>query len=122
MNLLIPRDTANPEGAIAFALFLTNPENQLAFSQVANTLPSTRETLDHDYFQDGGENATPMDEARVISAQQLRRAEVLVPPRSNVNELQAILYDNLQATLLGEKTVEEALADAEEEWNAIARP
>ena len=70
----------------------------------------------------GEKNATPMDEARVISAQQLRRAEVLVPPRSNVNELQAILYDNLQATLLGEKTVEEALADAEEEWNAIARP
>ncbi len=119
MNLLIPRDTVNPEGAIAFALFLTNPENQLAFSQVANTLPSTRDTLDHDYFQEGGDEATPMDAARVISADQLRRAEILVPPRSNVNELQAILYDNLQATLLGEKTVEEALADAEEEWNAL---
>ncbi len=122
MNLLIPRDTVNPEGAIAFALFLTNPENQLAFSQVANTLPSTQDTLEHEYFQTGGDNATPMDEARVISAQQLERAEVLVPPRSNVNQLQAILYDNLQATLLGEKTVEEALADAEEEWNAIALP
>lgn len=122
MNLLIPRDTANPEGAIAFALFLTNPENQLAFSQIANTLPSTRDTLDHEYFQTGGDNATPMDEARVISADQLRRAEVLVPPLSNVNQLQAILYDNLQATLLGEKTVEAALANAEEEWNAIAQP
>lgn len=120
MNILIPRDTINPEGAIAFALFLTNPDNQLAFSQAANTLPSTRETLNHEYFQDVGPNAEPVDQARIISAEQLERAEVLVPPQSNVNDLQEILYDNLQAVLLGEKTTEAALADAEQDWNAIA--
>jgi len=120
MNVLIPRDTVNPEGAIAFALFLTNPDNQLAFSQAANTLPSTRETLNHEYFQELGPNAEPIDQARVISAEQLKRAEVLVPPQSNVNDLQEILYDNLQAVLLGQKTTEAALADAEQDWNAIA--
>jgi len=120
MNVLIPRDTVNPEGAIAFALFLTNPDNQLAFSQVANTLPSTRETLNHPYFQEVGPNAEPVDEARIMSAEQLERAEVLIPPQSNVNDLQEILYDNLQAVLLGQKTTEAALADAEQDWNAIA--
>ncbi|OAB58487.1 ABC transporter substrate-binding protein [Phormidium willei BDU 130791] len=120
MNVLIPRDTVNPEGAIAFALFLTNPDNQLAFSQAANTLPSTRETLNHRYFQELGPNAEPVDEARIISAEQLERAEVLIPPQSNVNDLQEILYDNLQAVLLGQKTTEAALADAEQDWNAIA--
>ncbi|MGM0455062.1 ABC transporter substrate-binding protein [Sodalinema sp.] len=120
MNVLIPRDTVNPEGAIAFALFLTNPDNQLAFSQAANTLPSTRETLNHPYFQELGPNAKPVDQARIMSAEQLERAEVLIPPQSNVNDLQEILYDNLQAVLLGQKSVEVALADAEQDWNAIA--
>lgn len=120
MNVLIPRDTVNPEGAIALALFLTNSDNQLAFSQAANTLPSTRETLNHAYFQELGPNAEPVDQARVISAEQLKRAEVLVPPQSNVNDLQEILYDNLQAVLLGQKTTEAALADAEQDWKAIA--
>ena len=120
MNVLIPRDTVNPEGAIALALFLTNSDNQLAFSQAANTLPSTRETLNHAYFQELGPNAEPVDQARVISAEQLQRAEVLVPPQSNINDLQEILYDNLQAVLLGEKTTEAALADAEQDWKAIA--
>lgn len=118
MNVMIPRDTDNPEGALAFARFLTNPENQLAFSQAANTLPSTAETLNQAYFREG--DASQLDAARVLSARQLSRAQVLVPPLTNVNELQQILYENLQAAMLGEKTIETALAEAEAQWNAIA--
>ncbi|OAB60948.1 ABC transporter substrate-binding protein [Leptolyngbya valderiana BDU 20041] len=121
MNLVIPRDTDNPEEAIAFALFLTDPDNQLAFSKAANTLPSTVETLQDEYFKTANDDTTQIDDARVISAEQLQRAEVLVPPMSDANELQRIIYDNLQAAMLEEKTVEEALSDAETEWNSLSR-
>ncbi|MGC9504950.1 ABC transporter substrate-binding protein [Baaleninema sp.] len=121
MNVVIPKDTDNPEEAIDFALFLTNPENQLAFSKATNTLPSTIETLQDEYFQTATDDTTQVDDARVISAEQLQRAEVLVPPISNANELQRIIYDNLQAAMLEEKTVEQALSDAEAEWNSLTR-
>ncbi|MBP0001595.1 MAG: sugar ABC transporter substrate-binding protein [Cyanobacteria bacterium SID2] len=121
MNVVIPRDTNNPEAAVEFALFLTNADNQLAFSKAANTLPSTIETLQDGYFQSATDETTQVDDARVISAEQLQRAEILVPPIANVNELQKIIYDNLQAAMLDEKTVDRALADAEAAWNALER-
>jgi putative chitobiose transport system substrate-binding protein len=36
----------------------------------------------------------------------------------DVSVLQKIIYDNLQAAMLGEKDVAKALQDAEEEWNS----
>lgn len=119
MNLWVPRDTDNPEGAIAFSLFVTNPDNQLAFSQAANTLPSTAQTLEHPYFERADDPTTQLDDARVLSADQLRRAQVLVPPLPNTGDLQQILYENLQAAMLGEKDISTALNDAEADWNAI---
>jgi putative chitobiose transport system substrate-binding protein len=35
----------------------------------------------------------------------------------DLNQLQKAIYENLQAAMLGEKTVEQAVADAAEEWN-----
>ena len=52
-----------------------------------------------------------------MSASQLKDAEVLVPVLTDGNILQKILYENLQAAMLQEKTVAQALADAESEWN-----
>ena len=48
--------------------------------------------------------------------------EAAVPISFNANkdikELQKIVYDNLQASMLGEKTVDQAIADAAQEWDA----
>jgi len=118
MNIVIPKGTDNPEAAVKFALFITSPEQQLAFSKVANTLPSTTATLADPYFK-VAEDAPAFDRARAISAQQLEKAEVLIPPVANVKQLQRILYTQLQAAMLGEKSVDEALAAAETEWNAL---
>ena len=35
----------------------------------------------------------------------------------DIQELQKILYDNLQAAMLGQKSVEQAVADAAAEWD-----
>ncbi len=117
MNLVIPRDTAKPDEALNFALFVTNTENQLAFAKAANVLPSTVEAIEAYRAELSSDRASPVEQARQISASQLQDAEVLVPAMEDLNELQKVIYENLQAAMLDEKTVEEAVTDAAEAWN-----
>jgi putative chitobiose transport system substrate-binding protein len=117
MDLVIPRDTDVPDAALKFALFVTNNDNQLTFAKAANVLPSTIKALQDPYFKSEPSNATSVDKARVVSAQQLKDAEVLIPAMKNIKQLQKAVYDNLQAAMLGQKTVDQAVADAAQEWN-----
>lgn len=116
MNLVIPRDTEQPDNALKFALFVTNNQNQLSFAKAANVLPSTSAALSDSYFKTAA-NADALEKARVISALELPKAEVLVPAMKNINVLQKAVYENLQAAMLGEKTVDQAIADAAQEWD-----
>jgi len=120
MNLVIPKDTDVPEGALKFALFVTNDTNQLQFAKEANVLPSTVNALKDPYFSTTPANATPVDQARVISAQQMKDAEVLVPAMKNVKRLQKAIYSNLQSAMLGQKSVDQAINDAANEWNSLS--
>jgi putative chitobiose transport system substrate-binding protein len=117
MNIVVPRETKQPDAAVKFALFLTNDENQLAFAKAANVLPSTTKALADGYFKDVPANASTVEKARVVSAQQLQQAEVLTPPLKDIKKLQKAIYENLQAAMLGEKTVDKAVEDAAQEWN-----
>jgi putative chitobiose transport system substrate-binding protein len=118
MNLVIPAKTDVPEAALAFALYLTNDANQLSFAKAAGVLPSTVAALKDSYFTAvPGSEPSPADQARAVSAAQMAQAEVLVPPMDGVQELQAILYDNLQAAMLGQKTVDQAVSDAAAAWD-----
>ncbi len=120
MNLVIPRDSDKSQEAIEYALFVTNAQNQLQFSQQANVLPSHQEAIAK--YIDNLESQTSQDlvtEARKISAEQLDTAEVLIPPTKNINQLKKIIYENLQKAMLEEKTVEQAISDAENEWNSL---
>jgi putative chitobiose transport system substrate-binding protein len=117
MNLVIPRSTDVPEAAIDFALFVTNNENQLAFAKAANVLPSTRAALQDSHFKQLSGDASPVDKARSVSAQQMDEAEVLIPAMEDIKQLQKIIYENLQAAMLDQKTVDQAIADAEAAWN-----
>ena len=118
MNLAIPKDTDQPEKAVDYALFVTNTANQLAFAKEANVLPSTTEAVNQ-YIEELEQQATitPIEQARKVSAQQLKDAEVLIPAMDNSQILKKVIYENLQAAMLGEKTVEQAVQDAATEWN-----
>jgi putative chitobiose transport system substrate-binding protein len=119
MNLVIPRDTNKPDAALKFALFVTNTQNQLNFAKAANVLPSTIEGLqEYRRFLGSDGKTSPVEQARDISASQMQDAEVLIPTIKNLNKLQKAIYENLQAAMLGEKTVDQAVADAAEEWNS----
>ena len=117
MNLVVPRDSKRPDDAVKFALYVTNSQNQLAFAKAANVLPSTVETLGDGYFKSVAADATAGDRARIISASGLTSAELLIPPLKDVKKLQKAIYDNLQAAMLNEKSVEQAVADAATAWD-----
>jgi putative chitobiose transport system substrate-binding protein len=118
MNLVIPRDTKKPDEALKYALYITNTQNQLAFAKAANVLPSTTEAVSQ-YIKELEKQGqvTPVEDARKVSASQLKDAEVLIPAMKNSDRLQKAIYENLQASMLGEKKVEQAVKDAETEWN-----
>ncbi|WP_024544462.1 ABC transporter substrate-binding protein [Picosynechococcus sp. NKBG15041c] len=120
MNLVIPKDSDDPEAAFNFALFVTNTENQLAFAEAANVLPSTAEAVEQ-YIAKLATNAATdsLSLARKISAEQLADAEILIPAQENLTTLQKLIYENLQAAMLGQKTVPQAVADAAAAWNAL---
>ncbi|MGC1218413.1 MAG: sugar ABC transporter substrate-binding protein [Phormidesmis sp.] len=117
MDLVIPSATDVEAAALKFALYVTNDANQLAFAKDANVLPSTVGAMEDSYFTDVSASATPVEIARSVSASQLGDAAVLIPAMEDVKELQKIVYDNLQAAMLEDKTVDQAVADAADEWN-----
>ncbi|MEK0179072.1 MAG: sugar ABC transporter substrate-binding protein [Oscillatoriales cyanobacterium] len=117
MNLVVPRDSKRPDDAVKFALFLTNSQNQLAFAKAANVLPSNLDALKDSYFKSVPADAPTADKARIVSASGLEKAELLIPPLKDVKKLQKAIYDNLQAAMLGEKSVELAVADAATAWD-----
>ena len=119
--------------ATRFALFLTNGPNQLAFAEQARVLPSNQVALQQleasleAALGPAGATAQPNDQeslvlrARLLSAQTLRRARVLVPASPGVKRLQAIVYTQLQRAMLGQVDSDAALATAADEWNRYAR-
>ena len=123
MNLTIPKKSPRSAAALDFALFLTDDHHQLSFAQAANVLPSTHaalRSLRQSLNASGGPTAgNTLDRARRIAADQVVEARVLLPPIKNIKDLQQILYENLQAAMLEEKTVDRALDDATAEWNSL---
>ena len=125
MNLAVSRQTSRPKEAVDLALFLTNPANQLRFARAAKVLPSSQPALKAIEAELAlasriGVKADLVQRARLLSAQTLSHAKVLVPADPGVKRLQAIIYGQLQRAMLGELSSAAALAAAEKEWNAYA--
>jgi putative chitobiose transport system substrate-binding protein len=120
MNLVIPRDSKQADEALKFALFVTNADNQLAFTQQGGTLPSNIEAIERYIAKlDKESSGSSVEQARKVSASQLKDAEVLIPPMKDFNQLQKLIYENLQAAMLKQKTVEQAVKESAEAWNAL---
>ncbi|MDQ1911833.1 sugar ABC transporter substrate-binding protein [Paenibacillus sp. GD4] len=72
MNMVVPAKSKNVKAAVEFGVFLTNAKNQLEFSKVANTLPSTKDSIKDPFYTqtDGSLEA----EAKLASAKGLEKA------------------------------------------------
>ncbi|MCY7367615.1 MAG: sugar ABC transporter substrate-binding protein [Chamaesiphon sp.] len=119
MNLVIPRSTKMSEAAVKFALFVTNATNQVAFAQASDTLPSNvKAVADYRTKLDSSNDKSALAQGKLISADQLSQSEILIPPLKNLNVLKKAIYENLQAAMLGEKTVDQAVTTAASTWDA----
>ena len=125
MTLAVPRQSDQAQDALELALFLTNGSNQARFAREARVLPSSLEApaavraeLEAERPSDAGE--AQIREARLLSADTLQRARVLVPATPGVKRLQSIIYTQLQRAMLGQISSEEALREAELQWNRYA--
>jgi len=119
MNLVIPRDSDKPKEALNYALYVTNTKNQLAFAEESNVLPSTTKAVEQYIANIEQQPASLKEEAKKVSASQLENAEILIPVAKDIHVLQRVIYENMQAAMLKEKTVEQAVEDAAEEWDTV---
>ena len=125
MTLAIPRQSQVAGPATRFALFLTDANNQARFAEQARVLPSSSGALRQVEEALADEQPSTQAEqlvrqARLLSAQTLSSARVLVPASPGVKRLQAIVYTQLQRAMLGQISSDAALAEAERQWNAYA--
>jgi len=121
MNLVIPRDSDKLDQSVKYALYVTNTENQLAFAEESNVLPSTAEAVEQYIKNIEKQPKNLKKQAKKVSASQLEDAEILIPVEKDIHILQKAIYENLQAAMLDEKTVEQAVQDAADEWNNLEK-
>jgi len=117
MGLLVPQSSDNKATATAFAEYMTNAENQLAFAKIVTILPSTVESLEDPYFTDTSEG-TVQAQARAISAEQIAEAKNLTPVQWD-DRVKAAVVGQVELALRGDITAQEALDRAVEEANSI---
>ncbi|MDK2972256.1 MAG: putative chitobiose transport system substrate-binding protein [Candidatus Sumerlaeota bacterium] len=115
-TLSVSSQSKHPKEAADFAAFVTNGPNQLKFSKLVTIIPSVTEALNDPYFSAPGD--TVEGKARLYSAQQVREGHVFRPP-PNLNKLSRPMEDAMEQVAQGQKTAEEALAEAEDAWNEI---
>lgn len=125
MTLAVPRQSQEAQAAVELALFLTNGANQSRFAREARVLPSSLEALavvraELEAEQPSNAAEAQIRDARLLSAETLKSARVLVPATPGVKRLQSIIYTQLQRAMLGQISSDQALQEAEQQWNRYA--
>ncbi|WP_417811483.1 hypothetical protein [Thalassospira alkalitolerans] len=106
----VTEDCANKEAAASLVEFLTNEDSQKLESS-AGPLPSR--TAVWDYISEQAKD-DPYRAEVLAAFKETAATAFAVPPTSLWIEATNLIYPELQAAILGDKTVDEALADAAE--------
>jgi putative chitobiose transport system substrate-binding protein len=121
MLLAVPIKSRHPKEAVDLALFLTNEKNQAAFAEAAPVLPSITKALQAPRYQTTTAEGLE-DRARAISAQQLVSARAAYQIRPQQRQLNEIINYYVQSALLGKIHADEAMTQAQMEFNALLMP
>ena len=126
MTLAVPQQSVRAQEAVDLALFLTDAANQIRFAQQARVLPSSLEALavvrsSLEQEQPATQQEQQIRSARLLSAQTLQQARVLVPALPGIKRLQSIIYTQLQRAMLGQLDSDVALREAAREWNRYSQ-
>lgn len=107
MEMLVVNSTSEHlDLAIELARFVTNSENQLAFDKQASVFPSSKGTIDDEFFNPTDDT---MDaEAMRMSAEQVRNGVIWGPPQFT-SAVTNYLREQIALALQGQLTAQEAL-------------
>lgn len=106
----VTEDCATKEAAASLVVFLTNEDSQMLESS-AGPLPTRDAVWDHVTEQAKGDAF----KSEVLAAfKETAKTAFAVPATPYWIEATNLIYPELQAAILGDKTIDEALADAEE--------
>lgn len=117
-TLVVPASTDFPNAALAFAVFVTNPDVQTAFSREVPIYSSNLESYEDPFFTEGGPSLT--DSLRPLAGEYFRNAvNTGILDFPNLAEVEQIVLGEFQAALLGVKASQQALDDMAARINAI---
>ena len=103
-SLIVPAHSSKKKAAEQFVAFVGQPKNQ---ARLTATFPASYTALKYEQFN------TPYLHPFVV---QLGRAENM-PNHPKWNELERILFENIQSAVLGKKTPAQAMTDANAQMN-----
>jgi multiple sugar transport system substrate-binding protein len=107
----IPATVSDRPAAVELLRFLTSRESQ-AYEARLGTLPARVDSL-----QDARADAGPLVERRWNLLEQAQEAALVPPKHANYPAVEDAIWEGIRETLLGNKSVEQALEDTE----AVAR-
>lgn len=115
-SLSVSKKSKHLATAEAFAKFVTNEKNQMAFAKLVNIFPSTAGTLDKPFFSklDGTKNT----ELRVKAAKQLKSA-IEYTPAPFTEEMATYLQQQVSDAMSGKQSAKEALDKAVAKCNQL---
>lgn len=119
MSISVMNSSKHKKEAVDFAFYVTNSENQIAFSKIETTYPSTTDALKDPFFtKDDGSLET---KARIIGANELfdavRLRRYLEHPQ--FDKLRDAFDEAIQKACLGKMITRKALDEAAIKWNKI---
>lgn len=119
MNIAVSEKSKHKEEAAKFAQFITNAENQLAFSKIVAVLPSVIEAAEDEFFKQGENSDDPAEKGRFLAAQQLETSVDMLAPVENVSQINKAINEEFHKVLLENKDPAQAVADAEAVVNSL---
>lgn len=121
MNLIIPARAQHKDGALRFALFLTNKKNQVELAKLTTILPVNSDSLQDEYFT-VYDDSDVISKARYISAKQLNNLQAQVKFKYNHKEIITLLNTCVQQVILskgGKSQTEKILENTAQKWRGL---
>ena len=120
MNLIIPAQAKNKDGALRFALFLTNKQNQIELAKLTTILPVNSDALKDEYFTIY-DNSDAISKARYLSAKQLNNLQAPIKFKNNHKEIIVLLNTTIQQIMLEKDATVNALKNTSKKWEQLVK-
>ncbi|MBL1094976.1 MULTISPECIES: ABC transporter substrate-binding protein [Streptomyces] len=117
-GLMVNAQSKVKPAAVAFAHFVTDKKNQMAFARKVTIFPSTKGSLDDPYFTE--EDGTDATRVRVASAKSLKTAVNYTPVLLS-DQMKTVLRNAVARAVQGKQSPQAALDGAVAECNRLLK-